>query len=85
MIFVRKLMPISIVPQVFEYLVTNPLFQLYESSSISTEDSHLRRIIEHLGPFPENFLAGCSRREKYFNDRGTIYLSEFNSGECFDF
>jgi hypothetical protein len=56
--------------KVFEHLTGFAFFELYESSTVSLADSHLQRMIEHLGDFPQNFLANCSRRAHYFNEKG---------------
>ena len=56
--------------KVFENLTGSALFELYESPSVTLADSHLQRMIEHLGGFPLSFLADCSRRTKYFNEKG---------------
>jgi serine/threonine-protein kinase SRPK3 len=56
--------------QVFEYLTGAALFELYESSTITLSDVHLERMIELLGPFPQNVLDVCSGRDKYFNRQG---------------
>lgn len=55
--------------KVFEHLTGSALFELYESPAVTVADSHLQRIIEHLGDFPPNFLAGCNRRTDYFNEK----------------
>jgi serine/threonine-protein kinase SRPK3 len=55
---------------VFEYLLGTALFQLYESDSVTFGDVHLRRIIEHIGPFPAHFLARCDRRSDFFDAQG---------------
>jgi serine/threonine-protein kinase SRPK3 len=47
----------AIIFKVFEHLIGFAFFQLYESSTVSATDSHLQRMIEHLGDFPPNFLA----------------------------
>jgi len=36
------------------------------------EDVHVGRILEHIGPFPGDFLAACSRRAKFFDDQGRL-------------
>lgn len=64
-----KLMKVMIF-KVFEHLIGFAFFELYESSTVSLVDSHLQRMIEHLGDFPPNFLADCSKRAEYFNDKG---------------
>ncbi|KDR73028.1 hypothetical protein GALMADRAFT_281220 [Galerina marginata CBS 339.88] len=55
---------------VFEYLIGTPLFQLYESPSVSVADSHLQRMIELLGGFTPNFLSDCRNRADYFDEKG---------------
>ncbi|KAH7903737.1 kinase-like domain-containing protein [Hygrophoropsis aurantiaca] len=57
---------------VFEHLTGSPFFKLYESPSVCLADSHLRRMIEHLGDFPSSFLALCSRRNAYFDEKGNL-------------
>jgi len=57
---------------VFEYLAGTPLFQLRASSSVTFTDTHLQRILEHIGPFPSRFLDACSRRSEYFDKRGSL-------------
>jgi len=51
---------------VFEYLVGTSLFQLRGSSPADLGDSHLMRIMEHIGPFPSDFLNACGRRTDFF-------------------
>jgi hypothetical protein len=62
-------------PQVFEYLIGIAFFQLYESSSTSLEDSHLRRILEHIGPFPSSFLEACQHRNHFFDAQCELPLA----------
>ncbi|KAH7921680.1 kinase-like protein [Leucogyrophana mollusca] len=57
---------------VFEYLIGTALFQLYESSSVSLEDSHLQRILEVIGPFPTSFLEACPRQSEFFDQEGSL-------------
>jgi serine/threonine-protein kinase SRPK3 len=57
--------------QAFEYLVGTPLFQLRELYPATFADFHLAQIIEHIGPFPSDFLNTCSRRTEFFDDQGT--------------
>jgi len=56
--------------KVFEHLTGFAFFELYESSTVSLAESHLQRMIEHLGDFPPSFLADCRKRAEYFNDKG---------------
>jgi hypothetical protein len=57
--------------KVFEHLTNGfAFFELHESWTVSLADSHLQRMVEHLGDFPQNFLAKCSRRAEYFNEKG---------------
>jgi len=56
--------------KVFEHLTGSAFFELYESHTVTVADSHLQRIVEHIGGFPPNFLVGCSRRSQYFNEQG---------------
>jgi serine/threonine-protein kinase SRPK3 len=51
------------------------LFQLHESSSVTFTDTHLQRILEHIGPFPAHFLAVCSHRAEYFDEKGFFFGS----------
>ncbi|CCM06689.1 uncharacterized protein FIBRA_08976 [Fibroporia radiculosa] len=63
---------------VFEFLIGNPFFALYETDSVSLEDSLLRRMIEHIGPFPPHLLEKGTRRDEYFDAEGTlIRVKEF--------
>ncbi|GLB44360.1 putative protein kinase domain containing protein [Lyophyllum shimeji] len=57
---------------VFEHLTGAPMFRLYESPSVSVTDSHLQRIIEHVGGFSPSFLARCSWRGEYFDEQGEL-------------
>lgn len=56
--------------KVFEHLTGSAFFEIYESPTVTLADSHLQRMIEHLGSFPLNFLANCSRQTHYFNENG---------------
>ncbi|THH03876.1 hypothetical protein EW146_g10325 [Bondarzewia mesenterica] len=57
---------------VFEYLIGVALFQIYESSSVSLDDVHLQRILEHIGPFPSSFLQACQRRTDFLDEQGSL-------------
>ena len=57
-------------PQIFEYLIGAAFFDLSSPESLDPDDVHLERVIEHIGPFPEHFLAACSRRNRYFDVDG---------------
>jgi len=54
----------------FEHLTGFAFPVLYESSTVSLADFHLQRMVEHLGDFPQNLLANCSRRAHYLNEMG---------------
>lgn len=56
----------------FEYLTGAAMFQLSESSSISVENLCLQRILEHIGPFPPDFLERCERRSDFFDEQGSL-------------
>jgi serine/threonine-protein kinase SRPK3 len=66
--------------KVFENLTGAALFRLYESPSVTLFDSHLQRMIEHIGDFPLSFLAGCSRRDEHFSEQG----EDFQNIPCLD-
>jgi serine/threonine-protein kinase SRPK3 len=55
--------------KVFEQLTSATLFELYEP------DFHLQRIVEQIGDFPLSFLAGCRRRDQYFNEQGEDFFT----------
>jgi len=58
-------------PKVFECLVLSALFQNdYEPHEDLYTDVHLLRMTQLLGPFPKHFLAGCSVKRAYFDDKG---------------
>ncbi|KAG2146239.1 kinase-like domain-containing protein [Suillus clintonianus] len=56
----------------FEYLTGAPMILLSESPSISMENLHLQRILEHIGPFPPSFLERCQRRADFFDEQGSL-------------
>lgn len=60
-------------PQIFEYLIGASFIDLSSSQSLDTMDLLLGRIAEHIGPFPEHFLAACSRRDDYFDANGMCF------------
>lgn len=59
--------------KVFEHLAGTALFQLCKIPTISIADSHLCRMTEHLGSFPPDFLAKCSKRTEYFDENGELF------------
>ncbi|KAI0672598.1 kinase-like domain-containing protein [Trametes maxima] len=57
---------------IFESLLGKELFNVYKTSTLTFEDVHVARMVEHLGPFPPTFLTRCNGRGKFFDDTGSI-------------
>jgi len=51
---------------IFDLTTGDALFQLHPEAGLSMEDVHVARILEHVGFFPGEFLAACTRRDKFF-------------------
>ncbi|KAI0640499.1 kinase-like domain-containing protein [Trametes meyenii] len=70
---------------VFESLLGKELFNVYKTSTLTFEDVHVARMVEYLGPFPQNFLSRCSGRGKFFDNAGNLLRNvppEGTSLEC---
>ncbi|XP_006455847.1 hypothetical protein AGABI2DRAFT_121767 [Agaricus bisporus var. bisporus H97] len=57
-------------PLLFRLLTEESLFPQDEETY--SHEVHLQRIVELLGPFPQEFLSKCADRDRYFDETGSL-------------